>query len=236
MTLINGGDIVELLAYYRLVWISGRFGGGKTSLAFRLAQEYLDKGYKLVSNARCVWNDDMRDITIDKTGLHSVVILDEGGLEFKSSRQIEGLAAYARKMDVIYILPSFFPPTRAAQVVTIQPLFSLVGAGLPLIVYRWRVKLQFFQDTGSFLWWRPSEIYGIYSSQDPGARAAKIVGWLLEKMEAYRKSWDHDDDDELFSMEDETESDIMAEAANAISEAADGIISISGRKNTRRKF
>ena len=82
--------------------------------------------------------------------LNAVVVMDEAGLALKATRQVEAMAAYAAKMDCIYLFPSFFPPIRAAQVVTVQPVFSFVQIGLPVIVYRWRVKIGSFDDRGTF--------------------------------------------------------------------------------------
>jgi hypothetical protein len=82
--------------------------------------------------------------------------MDEAGLALKA-RQV-GMAAYA-KMDCIYLFPSFFPPIRAAQVVTVQPIFSFVQIGLPVIVYRWRVKID--PDDGEFRLGLASEVWSL---------------------------------------------------------------------------
>lgn len=231
--LVNASIMLQMVSAYRLVWIMGRFGGGKTALSYRIAQEFLEHDYRLISNNKSVWSDDMSKVDLLPDGhLKSVVILDEGGLEFKASKQIEMVAAYAAKMDCIYIIPSFFPPSKSAQVLVIQPLFNFKAAGIPIIVYRWRVRLGGFEDKGSFWWWKPSEIYGIYSRQDPGDRAGEIVNYLIDKTGEYRK-YHGRGDNELQTMEVE-QSDIFQEAVSNLSDVVDQWSTVSIRKRGRR--
>lgn len=192
--LLGGANIRGLIQEYRLCWICGRFSGGKTSLAYALAYEWLRKGYRLVTTNASVWADDMDQVKLiwpdgpdASPRLRTVCILDEGGLYFKASAQIEQVAAFAAKMDCIYLIPSFFPPVRAAQVVTVQPIFGLRAAGIPLIVYQWRTKIQGFDDRGLFYWWRPSEVYGVYSRQDPGSEPDEVVDWLITRSDEYQQ-------------------------------------------------
>jgi hypothetical protein len=230
--LIWAGAAVPLLPSYRLLWIGGRFGGHKTSLAFYLAEHYLRAGYRLVTNVHSCWGDDLDSVQLDQDGkLKAVIVLDEGGIQFKSSKQIEMIAAYARKMDVIYIIPSFWPPSRVAQVFTIQPIFNFIATGIPVIVYRWRVRLGAWEDKGWFLWSNPSEIYGIYSTADPGDSADAIISFLITRTQQYRRRAGY----EISTMgETETsEVDILADAVSGLSDAADQMASIPRRKNRR---
>lgn len=233
MALIGGGNLVWLLSSYRMAWISGRFGSHKTSLAFNLAEPFLSDGYRLITNARSVWADKLEDVQLKEDGkLRAVVLLDEGGVYFKASRQIEMIASYARKMDSIYLIPSFWPPARAAQVVTIQALFNFISTGLPIVCYRWRAKLGSFEDKGIFFWWNPGEIYGVYSSNDPGDDPQDIISALIKYTEEYRQHWGHG----LSKMEEyePTEADYLTDAASSIQEAADQFASIPIRKRSRR--
>lgn len=235
MGLIGAGPFLAAVQNYRLCWISGRFGGGKTSLAFYIAGTvWAAKGYRIITNSKSIWADDFKELDfVDRDGhLKAVVLLDEGGLEFKASRQVEQIAAYARKMDCIYILPSFWPPVKRAQVLTCQPVFSFMAIGVPLIVYKWTVSLGSFKDGGTFFWLNPSEVYGIYSSQDPGDVAEDIVVYLADKAEAYRRL--HGRTGKRLSEMDVTESDIISDAAAEFSEAAAAISMVGGRGKRRR--
>lgn len=236
MGLLNASGFVGIVSYYRLVWVCGRFGGHKTSLCYQVAKTFLEQGYRLVSNNASIWRDDMDNVKLDENGhLHCVVILDEGGLEFKASKQIEMIAAYAAKMDVIYMIPSFFPPTRSAQVLTVQPLFALKSAGLPAVVYRWRVRLAGFEDKGNFIWWYPDEIYGIYSRQDPGAKTGKIVEWLITRTQEYRSRF-YGNDDSIPTVEGYSEQDLLADATASMAEAADTLAAVPLRIRGRKRF
>ena len=232
---VNAEPILGVLDMYRLIWISGRFGGHKTALAFKIAERYLEKGYKLATNSRCVWADEIENINLDEGNqLHAVVVLDEGGLYFKSSRQIEQIAAYAAKMDVVYIIPSFFPPTKTAQVINIQPIVSLKATGLPIIVYKWRVDIGSFKEKGWFLWIYPQEIYGIYSRQDPGDEPEIIINWLVDKSNEYREKYGRKTN-KVLSLENITEADKILEASEVISASADDFASVFNGKRFKRR-
>jgi hypothetical protein len=234
--IIGADNVIPLLESYRLCWISGRFGAHKTALAFKIAQEYLNRGYRLITNIGSVWKDELQEVQNRDHKLHAVVILDEGGLTFKSSRQIEMIASYARKMDAIYIIPSFWPPTRRAQVFCIQALFNLIATGLPLVVYRWHINLGAFHDSGFFLWWQPSEVYGVYSTQDPGDSAEQIIRFIGQATDQYRKSFGYNKDkDDIPEVEgnETTQADLLTDAVESLSDLAVQISSIPGRKNKR---
>jgi hypothetical protein len=232
--LVGAGSFIGTLQSYRLLWINGRFSGHKTSFCFKLIEPFLASGYRLITNTSCVWADRLEDVGLTESGhLKAVVVLDEAGTFFNDSARIKTVAAYAAKMDVIYILPSFWPPTRAAQVVTCQPIFSLKSAGLPVIVYRWRVKISGWVDSGHFIWVNPSEIYGIYSRQDPGSRAEDIIEYLVQKTSEFQNMYGRNS---LYAVdEDNTGYQALLDASDAFAEAADSIASLPVRKHSRRR-
>jgi hypothetical protein len=235
MSFINAEPFFGILQSYRLIWICGKFGGHKTALAVSMSEIFLKQGYRLVTNCRTVWADDMENVKLDKDGhLKAVVMLDEGGLYFKTSRQIEEIASYAAKMDCIYMIPSFWPPTRAAQVLTVQPLFSLKPAGLPVIVYKWRADLGGWHDKGYFVWLFPQEVYGIYSRKDPGARPEKIIDFLIERKNEYRKRYDRETDNSVSNLEAIQPEDIFADSVSNLAATVDEFAAVSTRKRGRR--
>lgn len=252
MGLIGAGAFQGIIDLYRLLWIGGRPGGFKTSLAFYLARTYLANGYRLVTNCRSPWADEIAAIEPHPDGaLRAIVLLDEGGLHFKSSRQVEEIASYSRKMDLIYVISSFWPPARAAQVVTVQPIFNLMGTGLPLVVYKWKVRLGSFEDKGTFLWWDPASIYGVYSTLDPGGGAGKIVSWLVDQKEAYKKRYGRDDDitdygqaaNGISVLDGDVSGgskaglvDIFADSVAEMAEAAERIASVPSRRRKIGRF
>lgn len=237
MPIVNGEGVLGILDMYRLIWISGRFGGHKTALAFQIAKRYLEKGYRLITNSRCVWADDWENVELDENDkVHAVIVFDEGGLYFKSGRQVEQIAAYAAKMDCVYIFPSFFPPTTLAQIVNIQPVVSLKATGLPVIIYKWTVKIGQFKENGWFFWWNPKEIYGIYSRQDPGEDPEAIVQFLSSKVDEYRKRYGRKTNDSIFALEEISEGDQILEAAQLIAQSNDELGGELSRSRRRRRI
>jgi hypothetical protein len=247
--LIGAGSFIGQLACYRLCWLRGKFSGGKTSFAYRMAYEFLKRGYRLATNNLCVWADDLRQVELDpETGhLKAFVVLDEGGLAFKANAQIEEIAAFAAKMDCVYLIPSFFAPTRAARVITCQALFSLKPTGIPLIVYRWDAKEGSFHDGGFFFWWAPSEIYGVYSRQDPGSDSSELVDFLSYRTQEYKarfesrreKLWERPDGKDGISEVERKRGEIdlttaiLADAAGEIGDAASELSTVSFRRRRR---
>lgn len=188
MGLVNAGSVLQMVRNYRLVWLSGRFSGGKTSLAFEMARNYAEMGYRIITNTKSIWADDLEKTKMEDGGhVRAVVILDEGGTEFKRNSQVEEITAYSAKMDLIFLVPSFFPPANKFQVLEIQPVWNLKPIGIPYIQYKWSVKVGNFKDQGSFGWLFPQSIYGVYSRQDPGAKTDQIVDWLVERKDQFRE-------------------------------------------------
>jgi hypothetical protein len=230
--LIGGERVLGILESYRLCWIGGRFGGGKTSLAFRLAQPFLERGYRLLTNIRSVWADDPSDIDfVDDYGhLRLVVIMDEGGLWLKRNAQVEAMAAYAAKMDVIYIISSYFPPASYFRLFKIKVLYGFRHIRIPLVFYRWSLKdVDGFADRGLMIWWNPNEVYGVYSRQDPAADGGEIVEFMAEKVEEFRKKYDRSgrrrrDYEQPASIEE-----AIAEFADVVSEFKDAAARIRRR-------
>jgi hypothetical protein len=235
MGFIYSAGFEQLVGAYRLLWIRGKFGSGKTAVAFKIAEHFLKRGYRLVTNTPSVWNDGL--VEINQEGLlHAVIIVDEAGLGLKVKQQLEAMAAYARKMDAIYIFPSFFPPTRSAQVVTLQPLFSLMQIGLPLSVLEWRVNMGGFKDKGFFLWAFPSETWGVYDTSAPEGAIDEIINHLAEQVQKFRTQKGVARSDELSALGTGfSQVDAFADSVDALSEAVDSLSSVSTRRvRTRR--
>ena len=236
MPFINAGPLFGIIQSYRLCWIGGRPGGHKTSFSYALAEQFLKQGYHLVSNNRSVWADNIDDISLNEEGLlKTVCIVDEGGRYFKSSRQIEAVLSYPAKMDVIILIPSFWPPVRTAQVITVQPLFSLKSAGLPVIFYKWHVHIGDWRDNGSFIWINPAEIYGIYSRRDPGDTADRIVEWLIDKTSEFEQREGRNTTNRLPGMEEATTAELIADSASQMAEAIEYEVSSLSRRGRRKR-
>ena len=238
--LINADEILGIIQSYRLCWLCGRFSGGKTSASYKLAETYLKDGYRLITNNKSIWADPFEQVTLLDDGsnfMHSVIIFDEGGLYFKGSKQIEQVCSYAAKMDNIFLIPSFWPPTRAAQVVMVQPLYNLKKIGLPLIVYQWKVNMKGFRDEGKFYWLLPQEIYGIYSRRDPGDDPAKIVQHVIQQTDEFvRREGRDTQPNGLFDVEEDlSESGAIEDLVSVMEESIIAGSSMDKRNSKRRR-
>jgi len=174
------------------MWLCGRYGSGKTALAFEIARKFLEDGYKLITNTPSVWSDDVEKIHVGENGhVKAVVILDEAGLSFTDRNDIKEVCAYSNKMDMIYLFPSFFPPHRLAQIVSVEPITSFRRIGIHATICKWSVNTKFFKDSGKFFWANPKEVYGIYSRQSPGSEAEYIIDNLIRLKDDY-EVWDRE--------------------------------------------
>lgn len=172
--LINSDEILRIIMQTRQAWIFGYTGCHKTSLAYRFAYELIKKKVVkyLYTNNRSIWADD---ITKAFDQINGVVIIDEGGIYIESKKEVTNFKALAMKLNVIYLIPSNEEPPKNFQVLKIEPIGSIIDSGIPLIVYRWETKKGGQKDNGFFGWWDPSEIYGVYSRQDPGENTTKLL-------------------------------------------------------------
>lgn len=231
---INIDRVIPIIESYRIVHVSGKFGGCKSSFCTAIYEKYWGpKGYRFISNMRCVFNDDTTLKLDEENHAHTVVVLDEGGRYLKANYQVENIMSLAAKMDIILLIPSYWPPCRAATQVTIQAAFSIRSTGIPLIVYNWFVHMGSFKDKGTFLWLFPELAYGLYSRQDPGDTATEIIEILSGWTEDYRKRYGRNIIPEV--EEDVLQSQLFSDAVGALSEAADSWSSISVRKNFKRR-
>jgi hypothetical protein len=232
--LIGGERVLGILESYRLCWIGGRFGGGKTSLAFRLAQPFLERGYRLLTNIRTVWADSPDDIDfVDEFGhLRLVVIMDEGGLWLKRNAQVEAMAAYAAKMDVFYIVSSYFPPASYFRIFKIKVLYGFRHIRIPVVFYRWSLRdVEGFADKGLLIWWNPGEVYGVYSRQDPAADGNEIVDFMAQKVEEFRSRYDRSRRRKarVSAREQASLEEVVADFADVVSEFRDAAARVRRR-------
>lgn len=174
------GDVAyATLKAFRFVWLGGRTGGGKTALAFYLALKLLQDGLvdEIVSNIPSVGVFPSDRIEPVK----KAIIIDEGGLYLKFSKDFEMVAAFLRKQQNYLILPSFIPPAREFSFFTIQRIANLRRI-LPLPfeawLYRWNVEYRAQSSSGNFLWTNPQSVFGLYDTSAAPADDAGISEWI----------------------------------------------------------
>ena len=167
MPLVNFYATLQLVQTYRVLHLSGHPGAGKTSLAFRIAYELLSSGFSryLLTNIRSVWADDPSELVPrDGTYLDAVIILDEGGLFIHNIKQARAFVAYLRKMNTVLLLPSVEVPAPRMRALQIERVnrYELPGGRA---VWKYETRLN-DAVISRFYWVNPSEIYGVYDTQD----------------------------------------------------------------------
>jgi len=207
MPFINGQVSFAQVHGVRICYIPGYFGYGKTLLSFGIFQSYFGpRGYKLITNVACQWAEDLSKVNLDENGkLKAYIVIDEGGEWLEKGGHIKDILRNPRKMDYVLVIPSYHPPHRSAQKLTITPVWSFRSAGIPYIRYKWSSKIN--ANKGEFGWFGFQETFGVYSSSDPAHSPAKIVSWLSAQNSLYRQRFGYDDEDKIL------DGDAMGEGA-----------------------
>lgn len=169
---------IEMLFQFRTLWLSGRWGGGKTALAVELALRILLSGRSqfIVSNVPLSFKPLT---TIKSTEVadckYSVIIMDEAWLFLESGswKQAKDFIAFLRKRDQIMLLPSVLPLTTYVRRLSIERTFNGLPSGLPLWVYTWMIdngeNSKSKNRSGRFAFFRPTSVFPFYKyKEEPG--------------------------------------------------------------------
>lgn len=184
--MLVGHDVVlDMILSQRVVWISGAVRSGKTAIAFKLAQELLERFRfrYLLSNCDSVWTDSVGDVVLrDGFYLDAVIIYDELGM-FSWAGGSRTFAPFVGKLNCVVLGPSVEPPPRHFYRLEIRRIFNFMPFGVPVWLYRWRVppprgERGVKQPSGLFWWLNPKEIYGVYDSSQLIADDAGISSYI----------------------------------------------------------
>lgn len=184
--LINGNTYISMAKLFRVIYIAGRYGGGKTALAFRTAEELLEKGFckYLVSNVPNVWQSQVDNIESDEFGcLNTVIILDEGGLFLEDRQSAKEFMVALRKLNVVILIPSVWPPSSKLKMVRTQRTLNGQVFGLNAWAIECSLNYLSQKEKFTFYWQNPSEIFGVYDTRALPIDDAGIGGWLYERIE-----------------------------------------------------
>jgi len=181
--LINTFILDGLIKTYRICWLDGRYGSGKSALAHMIAYNLLSTGVDryLVENCPSIWRDVKEDVVPDALGrLNACIVLDEAGLFLETAREAKKFQAALRKLNCHVIMPSISPPSSRIKFLRVQRVFSADPWGLPLWIYSVTVNSGDIKEKDYFGWWKPSEIFGIYSTQHFPTSDCGLAAWLEE--------------------------------------------------------
>lgn len=164
-------DPMPYLLTFRVGLVTGRYGGGKTSLCVWWAHRLLSDGYasRVMSNIplslpgmRLACDYPRRP---DHWEPDSVVLYDEAWLELGQGSPpsaVRSFLAYLRKDNCYLLLPSVLPMARQIVGLTVERVFNAYGVGLPFWFYFW--ELPRGQERGTMIWWHPSRVWGWYDT------------------------------------------------------------------------
>ena len=174
----------------RICHIRGVLGGGKTSLAFILTHylRQMDKGLQYVaSNVPC----DLALFPPPPLGngiQDTVVILDEAGAYIGNrtweSNPTEFYQAL-RKLHTVVLCPSKSPLDVRLSELWVQRVFTV---GDLCWFYLWGYNLGKDSKDGFFFVWKPSEIFGQYSTAIYSANADDILDLFRVSLERLARS------------------------------------------------
>lgn len=191
--IVGGGAFYTELDDSRMCAIAGRLGSGKTLTALELAERYLKRGYRLVSNVRSVWGDDWdRSLSADNSA-RTVLLVDEGGLYVRTMKTVSALTAFARKLDCYIILAGRRLPHEEMCELVVEPFFDFRrNLVVPAKLWRWTQRMGKTYG-GYFLQSGESGLYGTYDTVDPGDNPAELItlaeGWAQELFARYGRTY-----------------------------------------------
>ena len=219
-----------MLVEYRICWVAGRFGGGKTSFALCVASWLVANGYakKILSNSpTSLALPDPRDAD------DAAIVIDEGW-QFKNEA-VEKYAAFTRKINSYLLFPSVWPPHPQFCNFYVQRIFDASCVGLPAWFYRWVLRTRVFNEKGTIVLWKPGPIFKYMdtlkvTTGDGGIADAigrSIANANAKDREAHiLRQGARERLDTPFSREGESESGhAITRAARTIGESAEGFAS-----------
>lgn len=182
MPLIQANTFLGYLKTFRVCWIRGRYGGGKTALAFRAAYELHRSGAVryIISNCASPWCDNPKDVELVDGRADVCMILDEAGMFMESGIEAKQYMAYMRKLNVILILPSVLQPANLATFFSVERKYNLEVGAIPAWVYGMYLTYGHQKEQEQFIWWKPREIFGCYDTAGYPSEADEIKSWLVK--------------------------------------------------------
>lgn len=164
---------------YRMVWIAGRFGGGKTALAVYICMWLCEKGYAryIASNVKLGFGTVVRTVSASDLRYHdcngfafrdTVILMDESWQVLgkgASRKQVIEWLAFMRKANNFLIMPSVLPLVAEVNVLKVERIFNGLALGIPVWLYRWNLgDYRRGGDRGHYLLRNPSQVFGLYDT------------------------------------------------------------------------
>lgn len=189
--LIRGAPLIHMLNQFRVAWLMGSYGGGKTLMAFQLAYElYLTGRYRyILSNCNSAWTDSPANVILrDGSFVDAICILDEAGLFMRMSADADQFLLGLRKLNITILCPSVLPPSSRIKTLQVQRIINGNAFGFPLWIYQYRLSLGTEREKFNFGLWKPSNTFGIYDTLDYPVDDLYLSEWFEYWMQTARSS------------------------------------------------
>jgi len=191
------GGLWEDIEQYRLVYIGGAYGTGKTLLTVPICEHYHKLGYRVFANFALAFNSPLTPDLLTSGLRKAVIVLDEAGSRYLDARSWnsganKGLLSvmdYCRKQELVFLFPSKTEIDKRARQLTIGR--NLVGHKLLLGLGLGEVLWHYFsfpiQAARSTFWLLcPYAYYGLYDTVCiPGAYGDGVAMLLQDFQEMY---------------------------------------------------
>ena len=137
MFLLNGTVFLRNLIGTRVLWLSGRYGGGKTLLAFALADWLIGNGY--CKNCLSNIDHELPRLEAGERPWNTVIVFDESWILLDArdwDREVGRVfGAFLRKQNLYLLLPSVFPVDVRFRHFFVQRTVNFASLGIPAWVY-----------------------------------------------------------------------------------------------------
>jgi hypothetical protein len=160
--MLSGGVFLGTLRNFRIAWIGGRYGGGKTAISVRLAYEFYQKGWckHILANFPCVLATDLDKLDELRD---CFIILDEAGAWMKEG-EFQRIVAFLRKRNLTVVFPSVLPPPIKARTLNIVRGINYNTIGINAWEYRMNLDYMRVKEQAKLFWFNPKEVFGLWDT------------------------------------------------------------------------